>query len=279
MHTLTITKIHFRNETGWTIAGTNDCTIKGVIPWEVKENDRVKINGDKKRSDYNGAIEIAFTECQIDIPEDSRALLAYAVSQTKGLGASKEEAIWAKYGKEWKTVKTLEIKGINDDIQWAWTDTLSRLKHQAGMTQGMAFLISHGCTQNMSEQAWKLWEENTVSTVQADPYALADLPRYGFVQIDSAIRRSFGIEDTDDRRRDAATLYAIKKNGDSGNTAIEKGNVADLIRDMGIPLDEAELTACFERLTFAKKIYDGGGFVCLLTDWENENAIWERFAA
>ena len=272
-----IERIAFRKEDSlWTIAITDKGTIKGVIGFDVKEGDWLKLEGRWKHSEFNGKQEFDFRGAMLHLPEDPRALLTYAVSITKGLGDAKEFAIWEKYGAKWREQETLDIPGVGESTQFHWQDTLRRLKEQAEQTQAIAFLLARGCTLNLATLAWETWRQDTLGKVNENPYALCDLPRYGFAWIDEHVAPRFGIKPNDPRRVDAAIMYVMGELAAKQGTALPGGDVCVATQAL-VPsngrFDERIEAMCKEE----KLVRLASGCLALQKDWENESAIWERW--
>ena len=272
-----IEDIRYRKEDSlWTIAITDKGAIKGVIPFDVKPGDWVKLEGRWKHSEFNGKEEFDFRACMLHLPEDPRALLIYAVSITKGLGDAKELAIWEKYGAKWQEQETLDIPGIGETIQFHWQDTLRRLREQREQTQAIALLLSKGCTLNLATLAWETWKADTLGKVNADPYVLCELPRYGFAWIDENVRPRFGIAADDPRRIDAAIQYTMGQLAEKIGTALPGGEVCTATQAL-VPSD-GKFQERIDALRQAEKIVlVADGCLALRKDWENESAIWERW--
>lgn len=269
--------VYKKPESGWCIAKSADGIIKGVINFEVSEGDLVELEGQWGTSSFNGQKEFSFKSAVLSVPDNPRALLTYAIELTKGLGKAAEEQIWEKYGDKWIEAETLEIPRISEETQWHWKDTLQRLKNSKEQTQAISFLIGHNCTLNMSCAAWKAWAENTVSKVEKNPYILAELPRYGFADIENGIRQSFGIKDNDVRRIKAAVLYILNKLTDGGSTVCSVDEF-DVEFQHYCPDGGARLKGVLKELVDADEIcWVDLTLLCLNKDYEDEKSIWERF--
>lgn len=272
--------IYRKPDNGWSLLDTDQGQAVGVVPFDFNEGDLLKCSGWWQNSKRDGKRQFSFTTATLEIPEDSRALLHYAVELTKGLGFAAEERIWAAFGDTWREHELLEgVTGISRTALSNWKDTLNRLKEQVAKTQAIAFLLSKGCTLNMAAAAWTAWEENTISTVSGNCYMLADLPRYGFKTVDDGIRQAFDIGDGDPRRLDAAVLYVVNDKAQSDGTAVQVDKIMDELCKI-VPDAADGLSASIERLVEKEKLVlldlDA---VALRDDHENEVAIWERFSA
>lgn len=272
-----VDKIVFRKaDDGWCIMRTDRGSVKGCVPWEAKPGDALKLEGSWKKSAYNGADEFIFKTAMIDVPESRRALLTYAVSITDGMGDVMEEKIWARYGAEWPDARDLDIKGLTAKARDCWGDTLDRIRDQREQAQAVAFLVEHGCTLNMAAAAWGKWEVATVSVVNADPFQLASLPRYGFVAVDSGIRQTFQISDEDPRRAAAAVRYMLDENARNGNTLAGLAWLEQRLATV-CPVASATLGRVLDGLVQAGAVTISGQFVARAEDFQHETAIWRRY--
>lgn len=261
----------------WRILATDAGTAKGPCGWDVQPGERVKLDGEYKTSKFNGSQEFVFKSAMIDIPEDARALLDYAVSITDGMGPTTAAKIWEKYGADWPKIADPEIKGLRGTAKLNWRLTLDQIDHKQNQAKTVAFLIGRGCTMAMAMAAWEAWKDETFAKVSADVYCLADLPRYGFKAIDGAISQAFGIANNDPRRYTAATLYAIKENATTGNTFTTLPIVLKLLqKHCPDAMDHAE--AAIEKLVNAERLVREADGFALVEDWTDEHTISARFA-
>ena len=281
--TATLERVRYRkDENGWGIYQTNMGKCVGVIPWEPAEGGILKLDGEFQTSEFDGGQEFRFRAAYPALPEDSRALLSYAISLTKGLGPKREKEIWKKYGDAWKNTAELDLPGITESIKWFWTDTLGRLKDEKLQSDTFGWLLSKGCSMNMATAAWKKWTATTYGVVDANPYSLADLPRYGFGDVDRAIRQKFGIADRDWRRIDAAILYVLKNRITDGSTFVPwtqlETELATVVGDAQ-DLFETSLDRLINELKRVVKTIgtDGEPGYSLAEDAENEWIVFERF--
>ena len=211
------------------------------------------------------------------VPSDPRALLHYTCTLTKGIGPVKETEIWERYGDKWQEVETLDLPSISETTQWNWNETKRRLKEHADQTQAITLLISKGCTLNMANAAWAKWAHETVGTVSANCYLLADLPHYGFNDVDESIRVAFDIGDADQRRVEAAILCTIGQLTDGGDTVADwvetHTKVCGMVAGAKYQMDQA-VKALVDRgmITILQ-----GDKLAMSGDAAAESAIWARF--
>lgn len=273
-----VDKIVFRKgDDGWCIMRTDRGSVKGTVAWEPKPGDALKLEGTWKKSTFNGADEFVFKTAMIDVPESKRALLTYAVSITDGMGDATAEKIWEKYGENWTSATDLDIKGLTAKARDCWRETLVRVADQREQAAAVAFLLEHGATLNMAAAAWGRWEKSTISVVQADPFQLADLPRYGFKVVDGGIRQAFGIGDDDERRAAAAVRYLLSENAGQGNTIAARSWLAVKLTEL-CPLAQERVDALLKAMEDRAVIVLSGPWIARLSDWQNENTVWARFA-
>lgn len=267
---------------GAEVAATRGLVCKGTIDFEFDVGDRLQLEGYFAPSKFNGEQEFSFRSAMPNLPVDLAALLHYAVSITKGLAEAREMQIWSKYGEAWIQQERLEIDGLPEKTQFAWADTLRKLREQQGQSQAMTFLMSKGCTLAMAQAAWSAWKDNTIGKVNGDFYTLAQLPRYGFITVDQRVRPFFDIKDNDPRRMRAAILYAIGMLGDSGDTLIDMQMVEDEIAKL-VPYTSANDFGRFcdllDELEQEKQVVLKDAKLALASDWQNESEIYQEFAS
>ena len=225
--------IYSKPASRWGIWQTDKGTIKGIVEFDVADGDRVKLAGKWETSKFNGKREFSFAFAYPDLPEDVRTLLHYACSITVGIGDRAEEKIWEAYGADWRDDSTLErISGLTWTARFNWGETLKRLDNHASQARTIAWLMERGATLNMANAAWSMWQSGTSKKVQADPYILAEVPHYGFQDVDAGIRQKFGIDDSDPRRMRAAILYAVEQVRGEGNTVAAIDDIRERIEKL-----------------------------------------------
>ena len=269
--------VYRKNDDGWSILRTDRGTVKGCVAWEPKVGDALQLEGTWKLSTFNGTDEFVFRTAMVDVPECRRALLTYAVSITEGMGEATAEKIWARYGENWPEAQDLDIKGLTAKARDCWRETLRRVAEQRDQAQAVAYLLDHGCTLNMAVAAWGRWGKTTISVTQADPFALAGLPRYGFIAVDNGIRQAFGIGDDDPRRAAAAVCYLLDENAKSGNTLAGRLWLEQRVAAI-CPVAAAKRDSILSRLVADGRVTLAGQWIARSQDWQNETAIWKRFS-
>lgn len=268
---------YFKKDSSWYILKTDLGMCLGTVPFEVKENDLLQLNGYWQLSKFDGKQEFIFKSALMSVPEDSRALLHYAVELTKGLGGTAENRIWGKYQEEWSKSNLSEIPKITDATRFNWITTLQRLKDQKGQTQAVSFLMAKNCTMNMAVVAWNTWGDKTVSTVMGNCYELTELPYYGFVLVDEKIRPQFGIPDADPRRMEAAIIYTMQQLTESAGSLVEVETLRNELMKI-FPFDVPE-TALYQLETKKKIKILSPNVLALQQHWENDIVIYKELCA
>lgn len=187
-------------------------TVKGKLTHIPKEDECLTLEGKWTVSNYNGQPEFSFFHASVYLPKDERALLKYACTMTKGIGPAIEEKIWDKCGEKWREVDSGDgIKGLTPRLITQLQETVSFLRTHEEQSKAISWIVSIGATVKMAEYAWDKWGEKTIGKVQEDPFILAQLPNYGFKEIDEHIRQKFGIGRNDERRVRSCVEYYVRQ--------------------------------------------------------------------
>lgn len=191
--------------------GRNE-VAKGKMSNMPKQGERFCFEGKWEVSRYSGGMEFMFFHYSIDLPSDERSLLRLACEMTKGIGVALETKIWETLGENWRQIKYSDnIRGLTPTILSRLQETIEELNNQRERTSTVAWLMSVGCTVKMAEAAYDKWGAKTAVRVKEDPYLLAELPNYGFKDVDEHVRDKFGIGKNDVRRVRAAIIYYVKQ--------------------------------------------------------------------
>lgn len=257
----------------WYILKTDAAICKGNCRWRPQPGERIAMAGNW--SEYKGEQEFRFKEIWHDLPQDSRAMLRYACELTKGIGPKTEEEIWAALGDKWPEVKPGQIPKMRSATFVEFRETIQRLGIEKEKTDACTWLISHGATRRMAEAAWSMWEEKTIGVVKGDPYKLADLPNYGFRDVDGRIRREFGIGDYDTRRVCAAVCYFMRQLAD-GPTVVPWWALREKVTSAtGLPYKI--VCECVADMFRDGRLhpFPETQHIAIRSDYDNEKAIWD----
>lgn len=200
------------NPQGFYILTCDVGTCKGRLDHLPKSGESLTLDGKWEVSQFNGQTEFVFFHSKVFVPADGRSLLRYACEMTPGFGPAMEERIWAERGEGWRGVSLADdIRGLTPDKLAALQKTIDFLNLNQERAKAVSWLVSIGLTVKMAEAAFAKWGASVVPRVEADPYALASLPNYGFSDADSHVRNHFKIERNDPRRINAALKYYLNQ--------------------------------------------------------------------
>lgn len=201
----------------WYLILTDQGKCSGTIAWRPANGEALTLSG--RWGAYQGERMFKFSSALPNVPIDPRDLLHYACSRTKGIGVALEDALWDALGPDWQDlIEPGAVPRYTETIHGALCETLDALAREQIKTQAIGFLMARGCTDKMALAAWGEWAHNTVTTVTADPFALATLPHFSFATVDQNIRHRFNIGDQDPRRIRAGILHTLRQHTASGST-------------------------------------------------------------
>lgn len=253
-------------------------TVKGKLSHIPKQNECLTLEGKWEVSKYNGQPEFIFFHASVFVPQDERSLLRYACEQTKGFGPSMEERIWNELGEKWREINLSSgIPGITPARLCAFQETIEFLALNQERAKAVSWLMKIGLTTKMAESAFDKWQVKTIERVRADCYILAQLPNYGFSDVDSHVRQHFNIGRNDPRRVNACLKYYLKMLTQQ-NTVVYWNELFDKC-SKAIDSDAKVISdSC-------RAMFDNGNFMafpktmCLASvkDYNAENVVW-RFA-
>lgn len=258
----------------WYILITDSGACKGRMAWRPQDGEALILEGEF--TTYKGEKEFAFKSARLNVPTNPRDQLHYVCTRTPGMGPAMEQLIWDAAGADWANTKPGAVQRLSGKVYANFQLQIESLREKSEEAAVVATLMGRGATMNMACAAWAQWKTETLGVVNADPYRLAELPNYGFRDVDSKIRREYGIGDDDKRRIRAAVVYALRRLTDAGDTLVGwdalyqqacgmLGGYADEISDCASEL--------FKDGTL--KAFPGCEGVALAADWNAETAIWD----
>ena len=260
-------------ESDFKILLTDMGKCKGEMSWTPREGEQLKMVGEWEI--YRGERQFKFKTTMPNVPEDPHAMLIYVCERVKGVGPKMAEAIWEKFGEEWDDATESSVPRLTGAKYDAFDEARNAVTREKEKSQAIAYILSKGGTVVMANTAWDEWMKDTIPVVESDCYSLTKLPRYGFQNVDLAIRHHFGIEDLDPRRVRAAIEYAMRQALRDGSTI----TTWDILRDETARLIGAHYQIIADQ---TKVMLDTGilaGFpqvqmLCLSEDYKNESTIW-----
>jgi len=203
----------------WYLLKTDQGTACGEILWRPAEGEKLLLEGEwNVRS---GDRQFKFKDAMLDIPSDPRDQLRYVCAKAKGVGEALELAIWDKWGADWwERAEADVIPRLNGKAFVGLRNAMNEFKLKRDESRAISWLIGKGATLGLAAAAWERWEKTAIGVVQDNCFILADLPRYGFGDVDRLVRRNFDIADDDPRRVTAAVVYAMQRETEWGATLV-----------------------------------------------------------
>jgi len=255
-------------------ADKNSITCKGDMPWRPRPQERLRLTG--SYTVYQGKRQFKFSEAMLNLPTDARGMLHYVCSIAKGIGPALEDAIWTARGADWPQIQEGEIPRLSGKVYNSLIESIELAEGDRRKSTTIAELMRAGCTVNMATAAFERWEGNTLGVVVDDPYRLAELPNYGFSDVDGDIRLHYGIGDDDPRRIRAAVVYVLRQLTGAGSTVVhwEQLHGACIEKLSGFSaLIVEQVRAMFKEGTL--RGFERSRNVSLASDYKNELVIWE----
>ena len=258
----------------WYILITDGGVCKGKMAWRPREQESLILDGEWAM--YKGSKEFAFKTARLNVPTDPCDQLHYVCMRTPGAGAALESLIWDAAGEDWMSIEAGAVARLNGKLFANFQLQLESLREKGEESRVVAALIGKGATMNMACAAWEQWGADTLGVVNADCYRLAELANYGFRDVDTEIRKAYGIADADTRRIKAAVIFTLRRLTDAGDTLVEWRELYRHTLGM-LGGHEGLITNCtsalFEDGTL-KAFPDSGG-VSLAADWRAEKDVWD----
>jgi len=255
------------------ILETDKGPAKGKIKWRPAINELLKLHGDY--TEWRGMKQFSFKFAELNIPIDSRSQLKYVCERALGIGERTENAIWEKLGDDWKSInsKIAEELKIKSSAFENLKNQIANLETDKEKADTISWLMSKGCTSGSASTAWEVWEKDAIGIVNDNPYRLAELPHYGFKDVDGDVRRCFEIDDNDERRLQAAVIYCLKQLTSSGSTVIHWQQLFTMLSNLQLNLELA--TNCVTKMMQEKSLW---GFpsemkIALINHYNAEIAI------
>ncbi len=253
-----VDEIRFRNdENGYTIlvldADGQPVTCVGTFP-PVSEGESLTLSGSFVVHAKFGR-QFKVESVSVSAPESTDGIVRYLGSGViKGIGPKTALAIVSHF-KE-KTLEVIEyapymlarIKGISKQKAAQIGAEYAQIKQ---MKDAMIFLRQNGVTANMAMRIYKVYGENTVSAVKANPYKLIeDVSGIGFLTADK-IASAMGIEKDSEFRIRAGIIYTLGTGGEkNGNTFLPRETlVSESVKLLGV--DDALVSGLLDSLVLS----------------------------
>lgn len=221
------------------LANDSALVCTGKIEWRPAACDLLRLSG--RYNTWKGQRVFEFKDARPRLPDQPRALLAYVVERTRGMGPATEGAIWDRFGDGWQKMTAADAKTlkIRSEAFEEFREQVEKMRHDRERAETIAWLGGCGCSTAMAAAAWERWEESAPGVVNEDCYRLAELKNFGFWDVDRKVRHAFKIGDTDQRRLRAAILYAMKQRTAGGSTVAAWTDLAADLAGMQVDVREA----------------------------------------
>lgn len=278
---VSVTRVFYPPETTegatWFILGTDQGACKGNMGWRPRPGERLKLRG--KYDMYQGKREFKFTSAALNIPTDSRGMLHYVCEMASGIGSAMEIQIWEAKGEQWAALQPGDIPRMAGRVYENFIKAIEQAEADRAKGETIAKLLEAGATMNLATAAYEKWGEGTLGVIASNPFHLAELPHYGFKDVDKDIRHYYGIEDGDLRRIKAAIIYRLRQITGSGSTLVNWNELHKACLEMLGGYDNLIVGSVRDMMSDGTlKGFAGTRSVALASDYKHETGIWNYIA-
>lgn len=277
-----VQRITFRNdENGWTVLKVrniddhNLVTVTGCLP-PLQEGEHVQLVGSWSSHQTYGRQFKAERAVPIR-PTTRAAILRYLASGIiKGIGEKTATRIVEHFGLD--TFKVLDenpgcLLQVPKLGRKKAAEIIESWKAQKSIADVMMFLNTHGISLAYSQKILKLYGDQAIELVSANPYQLAvDIAGIGFIKADS-IAKSIGIAPDSPERVRAAIIYQMQQSEERGHCYLTARQLCDqLLTTLGLTLEKLEDLIPSQLSTLC----EAGSLLSeqISTDSEKETTFW-----
>lgn len=277
-----VQRITFRNdENGWTVLKVrniddhNLVTVTGCLP-PIQEGEHVQLVGSWASHQTYGRQFKAERAVPIR-PTTRAAILRYLASGIiKGIGEKTATRIVEHFGLD--TFKVLDenpgcLLQVPKLGRKKAAEIIESWKAQKSIADVMMFLNTHGISLAYSQKILKLYGDQAIELVSANPYQLAvDIAGIGFIKADS-IAKSIGIALDSPERVRAAIIYQMQQSEDRGHCYLTSRQLCDqLLTTLGLALEKLEELIPSQLNTLC----EAGSLLSeqIITDSDKETTFW-----
>ena len=230
-------------------------TVVGNLP-EVSPGEHLRLQGTWDRHPKHGS-QFKAEVCEQTLPATVAGIQGYLGSgMIKGIGPRLAERIVGQFREDTFTVieqhpeRLLEVPGIGMDrtsrITAAWQE-------QKQVKEIMVFLHGHGVSTNLAVKIYKTYGDESLETVQKNPYQLErDIYGVGFKTADR-IARALGLSVDHPSRIEAGIVFALNEMINDGHVYVPR----EILAQRGIKLLEVSpdlISPALDRLAQADRI-------------------------
>lgn len=224
-------------------------TITGNLP-ELQPGEHVALQGQWVNHPKHGS-QFQVEICEQTMPATVAGIRRYLGSGLiKGIGPRLAERIVAEFGAQTLDVieaepeRLLQVPDIGHKrvrlIAAAWVE-------QKQVKQIMLFLHSHGVSTNLAIKIYKQYGDQSLSTVQTDPYRLSqDIFGVGFKTADR-LAQALGLPADHPGRIEAGVEYALSEMSNDGHVYAPQGQLVDRAAEL-LELEASHILPAIDRL-------------------------------
>ncbi|MHB8088002.1 MAG: SF1B family DNA helicase RecD2 [Anaerolineaceae bacterium] len=250
---------HYNEDDGYCVitldVTENGAEVKavGVVP-EVREGDQLRIQGVWANHPVYGR-QIKINSAVRVMPKTTTGLINYLSSGLiRGIGPTTAERIVSTFGEgtvemlDYKPDMLLGIKGIS---KTKLVKIIEDWQNNRSITKTMTFLQGHGITPGLAYKLHKVYGEDTIDRVKANPYELAGRVWGVGFQTADRIARAMEIPLYAPSRIEAGVTYVLRQASGEGHTMLPVQQlIAESTKELGI--DSVLVESAIEKL-----IHDG----------------------
>ena len=250
-----VERVTFHNEdTGFAVLKVKVKGRRGLVPVvgvvaAVSPGEWITAEGRWERNREHG-MQLRATSIRSQAPSSLEGIEKYLGSGLiRGIGPVYAKKMVAKFGEkvfdiiESSSARLQEVEGIGSgrrqQIKAAWAE-------QKVVREIMVFLHSHGISTSRALRVYKLYGDEAIARVRANPYLLArDIPGIGFKSAD-AVGEKLGFGHDSLLRARGGLQHVLSEATGEGHTALPRGVVLTVAAEL-LGVDEGVVNEALER--------------------------------